>query len=87
MIYKRIRLQYWIRILLISLSIAVMIVLILKSKLMALPFLKQKTNADWIKMPNFNGGYNVNKNVFEIEDNEISAGMNIDYFPNKTTSS
>ncbi len=47
--------------------------------------IKIPTRAKFLEIPDLNGGLNISANPFNIEDNELSNGLNIDFFPNKLT--
>ena len=47
--------------------------------------IKIPTRAKFLEIPDLNGGLNISANAFNIKDNELSDGLNIDFFPNKLT--
>ena len=46
---------------------------------------KIPTRARTLEIPDLNGGLNIADDAFNIKDNELSDGLNIDFFPNKLT--
>ena len=47
--------------------------------------IKIPTRAKFLEIPDLDGGLNISANAFNIKDNELSDGLNIDFFPNKLT--
>ena len=46
---------------------------------------KIPTRVKNLEIPDLNGGLNISVPAFNIQDNELSDGLNIDFFPNKLT--
>ena len=52
---------------------------------MTLPQINIPTRVKNLEIPDLNGGLNIADDAFNIKDNEISSGLNVDFFPNKLT--
>lgn len=47
--------------------------------------IKIPTRTKTLEIPDFDGGLNISENIFNIKDNELSDGLNIDFFPSRLT--